>query len=134
MRFPKSLTFLIPTAVLLSALSAWAEQKRVGPSSAGPRPTAARPYVACAAAVLAPPGVPQKPLAPGLSPAGNVAPTFRACPEQGEGSAHADLKVSATTAAPEPAGWRRPLFFGVCDFPKGFVGATVSPLLKVHQS
>jgi hypothetical protein len=30
--------------------------------------------------------------APGLSPAGNVAPTFR--------SAHADLKVSATSAAP----------------------------------
>jgi hypothetical protein len=25
-------------------------------------------------------------------------------------------------AVPEHAGWRRPLFFGVCDFPKGLVG------------
>jgi tetratricopeptide (TPR) repeat protein len=40
-------------------------------------------------------------VAPGLSPAGNVAPTFR--------SAHADLKVSATTAAPEPASAKKPL-------------------------
>jgi hypothetical protein len=34
---------------------------------------------------------------PGLSPARNVAPTFR--------SAHADLKVSATTPSPEPAAY-----------------------------
>jgi hypothetical protein len=40
-------------------------------------------------------------VAPGLSPAGNVAPTLR--------SAHADLKVSATTAAPEPASAKKPL-------------------------
>ena len=40
-------------------------------------------------------------VAPGLSPAGNVAPTLR--------SAHADLKVSATTAASEPASAKKPL-------------------------
>jgi hypothetical protein len=38
---------------------------------------------------------------PGLSPARNVAPTFR--------SAHADLKVSATTATSEPASAKKPL-------------------------
>jgi hypothetical protein len=36
-----------------------------------------------------------------LSPARNVAPTFR--------SAHADLKVSATTPSPEPASAKKPL-------------------------
>ena len=40
-------------------------------------------------------------VAPGLSPAANVAPTLR--------SAHADLKVSATTASPEPASAKKPL-------------------------
>ena len=40
-------------------------------------------------------------VAPGLSPARNVAPTFR--------SAHADLKVSATTPSPEPASAKKPL-------------------------
>jgi tetratricopeptide (TPR) repeat protein len=40
-------------------------------------------------------------VAPGLSPAGNVAPTLR--------SARADLKVSATTAASEPASAKKPL-------------------------
>jgi len=43
----------------------------------------------------------QKNIAPGLSPAGNVAPTLR--------SAHADLKVSATTAASEPGSAKKPL-------------------------
>jgi hypothetical protein len=38
---------------------------------------------------------------PGLSPAGNVAPTLN--------SAHADLKVSATTAASEPASAKKPI-------------------------
>jgi len=28
---------------------------------------------------------------------------------------------------PPTAGWRRPLFFGVCDFPEGFLGADGSP-------
>jgi hypothetical protein len=40
-------------------------------------------------------------VAPGLSPAGNVAPTMR--------SAHADLKVSATTASAEPASAKKPI-------------------------
>ena len=40
-------------------------------------------------------------VAPGLSPSRNVAPTFR--------SAHADLKVSATTPSPEPASAKKPL-------------------------
>jgi hypothetical protein len=40
-------------------------------------------------------------VAPGLSPAGDVAPTFR--------SAHGDLKVSATTAPSEPASAKKPL-------------------------
>ncbi len=40
-------------------------------------------------------------VASGLSPAGNVAPTLR--------SAHADLKVSATTAASEPASAKKPI-------------------------
>ncbi len=200
MRFRKTLTFLMLVTALVFALPAWAEQKSVGASGAGPRPNAVRPYVACAAAVLTPPGVSQKfvaptfrsaradvaaslprhggvkpPLryaaltggattatsakpftqeqvvsmvrdgfgdesgaklieqrgidfapsedflqtlkaagaseaflnalraavAPGLSPAGNVAPTLR--------SAHADLKVSATTAASEPATTKKPL-------------------------
>jgi hypothetical protein len=37
-------------------------------------------------------------VAPGFSPAGNVAPTLRACPELAEGSACAELKLSATTS------------------------------------
>ena len=35
------------------------------------------------------------------------------------------LTLSATRDEPKPldsAGWRRPLFLGVCDFPKGLVG------------
>src|SRR5208283_4454306 len=40
-------------------------------------------------------------IAPGLSPARNVAPSLR--------SAHADLKVSATTAASEPASAKKPI-------------------------
>jgi len=51
------------------ALPLRAQQKSVGPSSAGPRPNAVRPYVACAAAALTPPGVLQNAVAPGLSPA-----------------------------------------------------------------
>src|SRR5208337_180548 len=69
MRFRKPLTFLILATGLVFALPAWAQQKNVGPSSAGPRPNAVRPYVACAAAVLTPPAVLQKPVAPGFSPA-----------------------------------------------------------------
>jgi hypothetical protein len=33
---------------------------------------------------------------------GDVAPTFRACPERGEGSAHAELKFGATTRRQAP--------------------------------
>jgi hypothetical protein len=65
MRFRKTLTSLILANALVFALSARAS---VGPSGAGPRPNAVRPYVACAA-VLAPPAVPQELAAPGLSPA-----------------------------------------------------------------
>ena len=60
MRFRKPLTFLILATGLVFALPAWAQQKNVGPSSAGPRPNAVRPYVACAAAVLTPPGARQE--------------------------------------------------------------------------
>ena len=49
MRFPKTLAFLILATALVFALPAWARQKNVGPSSAGPRPNAVRPYIACAA-------------------------------------------------------------------------------------
>src|SRR5271157_6164110 len=49
MRFPKTLTFLILATGLIVAPFAGAQQKNVGPSSAGPRPNAVRPYVACAA-------------------------------------------------------------------------------------
>jgi len=66
MRFRKTLGFLILATALTFALSAWARQKSVGPSSAGPRPNAVRPYVACAAAALAPPGAQQKIVAPTL--------------------------------------------------------------------
>ncbi|HMD86252.1 MAG TPA: hypothetical protein VKO18_16285 [Terriglobia bacterium] len=53
MRFPKTLTFLILATGLIVAPFAGAQQKNVGPSSAGPRPNAVRPYVACAAAMPA---------------------------------------------------------------------------------
>jgi len=66
MRFRRTLTFLIMAAGLVFALPALARQKGVGPSSAGPRPNAVRPYVALAAA-LAPPG----------AQGGFVAPTLR---------------------------------------------------------
>ncbi len=62
MRFRKTLTFLILATALIVAPFAGAQQKNVGPSSAGPRPNAVRPYVACAAAVPAlPPQAQQKP-------------------------------------------------------------------------
>jgi len=50
MGFRITLTSLILANALVFALSAWAQQKNVGPSSAGPRPNAVRPYVACASA------------------------------------------------------------------------------------
>jgi len=60
MRFRKTLTFLI--LAMAFALPTWAHQKNVGPSSAGPRPNAVRPYVACAGAMPAlPPRAEQKP-------------------------------------------------------------------------
>jgi hypothetical protein len=66
MRFRKTLTFLILAMGLVFALSAWAQQKSVGPSGAGLRPNAVRPYVACTAAMPAlPPRAQQKPVAPG---------------------------------------------------------------------
>ena len=49
MGFRKTLTFLILAMGLVFVLSAWAQQKSVGPSGAGPRPNAVRPYVASAA-------------------------------------------------------------------------------------
>ena len=49
MRFRKTLTFLILAMALIGAPFAVAQPKNVGPSSAGPRPNAVRPYVACAA-------------------------------------------------------------------------------------
>ena len=49
MRFRKTLTFLILATALIVAPFAVAQPKNVGPSSAGPRPNAVRPYVACAA-------------------------------------------------------------------------------------
>ena len=62
MRFRKTLTFLILATGLVFALPAWAQQKSVGPSSAGPRPNAVRPHVACGAAMPAlPPRAQQKP-------------------------------------------------------------------------
>ncbi|HMD85132.1 MAG TPA: hypothetical protein VKO18_10585 [Terriglobia bacterium] len=57
MGFRKTLTFLILATGLIVPPSAGAQQKTVGPSGAGPRPNAVRPYVARAAAVLPPPGV-----------------------------------------------------------------------------
>jgi len=62
MRFLKTLTFVILAMGFAFALSAWARQKNAGPSGAGPRPNAVRPYVACPAAMLATPaGAQQKP-------------------------------------------------------------------------
>src|SRR5208282_5104059 len=62
MRFLKTLTFLMLATGLVFVLPAWAQQKSVGPSGAGPRPNAVRPYVACAAAMPAlPPRAQQKP-------------------------------------------------------------------------
>ena len=62
MRFRRTLTFLILAIGSVFALPAWARQKNVGPSSAGPRPNAVRPYLACAAAMPAlPPRAQQKP-------------------------------------------------------------------------
>ena len=49
MRFRKTLSFFILARALTVAPLAGARQKNVGPSSAGPRPNAVRPYVACAA-------------------------------------------------------------------------------------
>jgi hypothetical protein len=50
--------------------------------------------------VILPPPARAQAVEPGLSPAGDVAPTLR--------SAHADLKVSATTAEP-PASAKKPI-------------------------
>src|SRR5208282_3452877 len=62
MRFLKTLTFLMLATGLVFVLPAWAQQKSVGPSGAGPRPNAVRPYVACAGAMPAlPPQAQQKP-------------------------------------------------------------------------
>jgi hypothetical protein len=48
--------------VLICSLPAQARQENVGPSGAGPRPNAVRPYVACALAMLATPtGAQQNP-------------------------------------------------------------------------
>ena len=55
------LMLVIPTILTLPLR---AQQKSAGPSSAGPRPNAVRPYVACAAAALAPPGAQEKIVAP----------------------------------------------------------------------
>jgi hypothetical protein len=49
MGFRKTLTFLILAAELVVPPFAGAQQRNVGPSSAGPRPNAVRPYVAFAA-------------------------------------------------------------------------------------
>ena len=49
MSFRKTLTFPILAAALIVAPFAGARQRNVGPSSAGPRPNAVRPYVACTA-------------------------------------------------------------------------------------
>ncbi|MGA3324546.1 MAG: hypothetical protein ABSF45_08730 [Terriglobia bacterium] len=49
MRLRKTLAFFTLAMALVFALPAWAQQKSVGPSGAGPRPNAVRPYVACAA-------------------------------------------------------------------------------------
>ena len=53
MKFHKTLTFLMLATELIFALATWAQQKSVGPSGAGPRPNAVRPYVASAAAMPA---------------------------------------------------------------------------------
>ena len=103
MRFRKTLTFLMLVTALVFALPAWAEQKSVGASGAGPRPNAVRPYVACAAAVLTPPGVSQK----------FVAPTFR--------SARADVAASL----PRHGGVKPPLRYAAL---KG--GATTATSAK----
>jgi len=138
---------------------AWARQWNVGPSGAGPRPNAVRPYVT-RAAVLAPPGVRQNAVTPDSSPApadvaaslsrhadvaassprhGGVAASLprhggvaassprhggvaASSPRHGGVAASSprhggvkpplrpvDLKVSATTAASEPASAKKPL-------------------------
>ena len=38
-----------------------------------------------------------------------------------------EQRMSDTLSAVIKAGWRRPLFFGVCDFPKGLAGADAHP-------
>ncbi len=52
MTFPKTLSFFTVAIACVAALSAGAKPN-VGPSSAGPRPNAVRPYVAREAAVPA---------------------------------------------------------------------------------
>jgi tetratricopeptide (TPR) repeat protein len=62
MRFRKTLASLTLATALVFAQPAWAQQKSVAPSGAGPRPNAVRPYIACAAATPAlPPRAQQKP-------------------------------------------------------------------------
>ena len=110
------MTILILVISIILTLPRRAQQKSVGPSGAGPRPNAVRPYVACAAAVLTPPGAQQKAVAPGLSPAradvaaslprhggvpigsGQVLPPLR----------HAALKGGSMTSGP-PASAKKPL-------------------------
>src|SRR5208283_3334467 len=60
-RRPVVTTLMLIIAVILT-LPLRVQQKSVGPSGAGPRPNAVRPYVACAAAMPAlPPRAQQKP-------------------------------------------------------------------------
>jgi hypothetical protein len=60
-RRPVATILMFILAVILP-LPLRAQQKNVGPSSAGPRPNAVRPYVACAGAMAAlPPRAQQKP-------------------------------------------------------------------------
>jgi hypothetical protein len=55
-------TILMLIIAVILTLPLRAQQKNVGPSSAGPRPNAVRPYVACAGAMPAlPPRAQQKP-------------------------------------------------------------------------
>jgi len=62
MRRRPVVTILMFVIAMILTLPLRAQQKSVGPSSAGPRPNAVRPYIACAAAMPAlPPRAQQKP-------------------------------------------------------------------------
>ena len=124
MGFPKTLTLLILAMGLVFALSAWAQQKpftqeqvvsmvrdgfgdELGAKLIEQRGIEFAPSedfiqtLKAAGASEAFLNALRAAVAPGLSPAGNVAPTLR--------SAHADLKVSVTTATSEPASAKKPL-------------------------